>query len=140
MVQNGAGNTDSKAFWDRFLPFRPEGDMAPLPDTQKWLMIGPHLQATMLKAMIDQQREMFGFLQKRCDEDMKFAEEMGSATCIGDIMSASLGFCKDMATQYAAHASKAAEIGSQGAIEVAHDLQQERNGILSTREENQAAA
>lgn len=140
MVQTGAGVGNGATFWGRFLPFAPEDGAAILPDTQKLMMIGPHMQAAMMKAMIDQQREMFGFLQKRCDEDMKFAEELGSATCMSDLMSASLRFCKNMAAQYADQASKAADIGSQGAIEVAHDLQQERAELLSRLQQNRAAA
>lgn len=139
MVQNRPTATDTAPFWTSFLPSAYKDGVSALPDMQKLMMMGPHMQAAMMKAMIDQQREMFGFLQKRCDEDMKFAEKIGSATCMTDIVTASLHFCKVMATQYAAQASEAAEISSQGTIEVAHDLQRERAGILAAREQKAAA-
>ena len=102
-----------------------------LPDMQKLMMVAPHMQAALMKAAIDQQRELFAFLERRCSEDMKLADKIGSATSVSDVYSACLGFYTDAATQYAAEASKAAEIGSQSAIEVAHDIQQQQSEAMA---------
>jgi len=131
--------SDNTAPWTRFFPF-PAGQGLSAPDLHKMLMIGPHVQAALLKAAIDQQKALFGFLQQRCDQDMKFAEKLGSASSIGEVVSAGLGFCQEAAVDYATQASRAAEIGTQGTIEIAHDLEQERAGVLPPAERARRAA
>lgn len=103
-------------------------------------MIAPHMQAAFLKAAIDQQRELFDFLGRRCDEDMKLAARLGSAASASDVYSACIGFYQDAATQYAAEAGKVAEIGSQGTIGIVHDIQQQQGEALAAVREAADAA
>jgi len=131
--------TDASPFWSGYFPF-PSGAKTPaVPDTQKMMMMVPHMHAALLKTVIDQQRSLFGFLQERCDEDMKLAQKISSAASMGEVIAASLSFCQEAAVHYATQARRAAEIGSQGTIEVTHDLQQEREEILATAQQAQAA-
>jgi len=143
MAQDNKGTIPSDkdaAPWTKFFPFPAGQSLSTVPDFQKLLMVGPHMQAAMLKAAIDQQKALFGFLQQRCDQDMKFAQKIGSAASIGEVVSASLSFCQEAAVDYAAQASRAAEISAQGTIEVAHDLEQERAEVLAPVERARAAA
>ncbi len=103
-----------------------------LPDMQKLMMIAPHMQAAFMKAAIDQQRELFAFLGRRCEEDLKLADRIGSAGSVGDLYAAYLGFCKDAATQYAAEAGKVSEISSRETIEVVHDLEQQQAEAMAS--------
>lgn len=110
-----------------------------LPDMEKLMMAGPHMQAAMMKVAIDQQRELFAFCERRCNEDMKLADQISAAKSVGELYTACLDFYRDAATQYAAEASKAAEIGSQGTIGVLYDLQQQRDEAMSAIKEPAAA-
>lgn len=110
-----------------------------LPDLQKLMMVAPHMQAAMMKLVIDQQRELFAFLESRCNEDMKLASRIGTAKNISDLYMACLDFCKDAAAQYASEAGKAAEMGSQGTIGVLYDIQQRQDEAMAAVNQPKAA-
>lgn len=96
-----------------------------LPAIQSLLMVTPHIQAAMMRALIKQQRELFSFIGQRCEEDLKLVEQIGAATTMPDMFSACLGFCKDAALQYAEEAGKVTEMGSDGAIQAVSNIQEQ---------------
>lgn len=102
------------------------------PDMEKMLMMMPHLQASMLKAAVDRQRELIDFVGRRCDEDMKFAEKLGSAASVSDIYSAFSAFCKDATSQYAAEFGKAAEANSKETMKVVENLKAQQAEMMAT--------
>ncbi|MGE4410725.1 MAG: hypothetical protein EP321_13035 [Sphingomonadales bacterium] len=110
-----------------------------VPDMQKLMMLAPHMQAAFMKAAIDQQKGFFAFLGRRCDEDMKLAERIGSATSVGDLYSACLNFYRDAAIQYAAEAGEITQIESRETIEVVHDLEQQQTEAIETISKPRAA-
>ncbi len=110
-----------------------------LPDVQRLMMAGPHMQAAIMKMGIEMQRELFSFLERRCHEDGKLADQIGSARSVGDLYSAWLDFCRDATTQYATEAGKAAEIGSQGTIDILYDMNLQREEVMASAREPKAA-
>ncbi|WP_404712632.1 phasin family protein [Sphingomonas sp. MMS24-J13] len=86
------------------------------PDLAKMSLVGPHLQATVLKAVIGQQRETIDFLARRFDEELKFADAMSRANSAGDLYAACAGFYARAAAQYVDEARKIAELTSRNAV------------------------
>jgi len=96
---------------------------APLPfgdalqDLSKLILIGPHIQATALKGLIAQQRELFDFMKRRCDADSQFVEKLGGASTMTDVGAAYFDFWRNAASQYAAEAKLLTERASQGVMD-----------------------
>lgn len=104
----------------------------PIADMQKLLLMTPHFQAALLKAVLAQQSATLSFLGRRCQEDMKLAERIGAANSLSDMISVCFGFCKDAAQDYAEHAGKATDIGSDIALVTVANLQQEVESAMET--------
>lgn len=109
-----------------------ESMMSAVPNAQMIMLTGPHLQAAMLKAAFTQQRELLGFFNQRCDEELKLAERLSSATSLGDLYSAMACFYQDATSQYINEAGKIAQVGTNGTIEAVQSMQQEAEAITAT--------
>ena len=114
-----ATSRDSKAAG----PLLPFGDA--FADISKLLMLAPHMQATALKGLVAQQREMFDFLKRRCDADSRFLDQLGTASTMMDVGSACYDFWRDAASQYATETKVLTECASQGIMESVQTTQQE---------------
>jgi hypothetical protein len=85
-------------------------------DMSNWLMMLPHFQANMARALLKQERDNFAFAQKRCGADVRLAESLSSTANIGDVFKVWLGLLNEASSQYAAHIRKLANSGATGAM------------------------
>lgn len=123
-----------------------QGDNATMPlfdstlsHMQSLFLMVPHMQAVLMKAALNQQKEMFCFAGQRCEADLALAENIGAANNVQDMMSAYLGFYKDAAQQYAQEAGKATEIGSDIALVAVSDIEKQARAVATELAEAEAA-
>jgi len=121
-----------------------ESDSMPLFDStlshmQNMFLVVPHIQAALMKAALNQQKELFCFAGQRCEADLALAENISAANNVQDMMSAYLGFYKDAAQQYAQEAGKATEIGSDIALVAVSDIEKQTRAVATEMTDTQAA-
>jgi hypothetical protein len=118
------------------LPFGFQPDLA---DYQKYLLTFPHLQALAFRAALGQQREALAFWKRRCDEDLHLADRIAKAGELKDIYDAMLGFYEGASREYAAEASKLADLGSRMANDAVKGFHKEAEVLTQGKPEKVAA-
>lgn len=81
-----------------------------MPEIGKLLVMGPRLQATMLKTVIDRQRQALALLNQRTADGLKLAEAISDASSPTDALEAWTAFVQTGFKHVAEHAG---EIGRQ---------------------------
>lgn len=92
---------------------------------QHLMLWAPRMQAIMMRAAFTRQKEAAAFLMRRCDEDLKFADQIGKAESPKDIFAACAAYWQDAVAQYGLEAGQTMQRGSRGALDVVNELRSE---------------
>lgn len=95
------------------------------PQIQHLMLFAPRLQAALLRAAVNQQKEAAAFVSRRCDEELRLAGEIGNADSFKDVYAACMGFWQKAASQYAHEVGRVAEVRSRSAIDIVDELRHE---------------
>lgn len=99
------------------------------PQMTNFLAIAQKMHGSLIRTAVLQQKEAAAFLSQRCEEELKLADQISTATSPTDIVAACFGYWREAATQYAAEATRAAQLTSRSTLEVVEEL---RNGAKAT--------
>ncbi len=110
-----------------------------MPKMSSIAMIMPHMQATLAKAMLRQQKEILTFLNQRCDADIKLFEELSKSEDIKSLSEAYSGFFRDAAKAYVEEAKKEADVGSATLVEITKEMRAVANNANGKKPESKAA-
>ncbi|MDF0487544.1 phasin family protein [Sphingomonas sp. H39-1-10] len=108
---------------------------AAIPAIGKMLMVGPRLQATVLKTYFDRQRQAIAFLSERTADGLKFADAVSSANTPTEVLSACSDFVQ---TGFRHFAEQSGEIGRQ-AVEALQTAQRDAANIAAATTPRHAA-
>jgi hypothetical protein len=100
----------------------PAAELPAFTSASKMFMAGAKLQAHAFKAAMRYQIEALGFLKHRCEQGVKFIDELAASDEFNDAFDVLADFMRGAATDYSAEAGKMASIGSRLASDTARQV------------------
>ena len=96
---------------------------------QKYLVAVARLQTRAFKAAMRYQIETLSFLKRRCEEELKLADDLVAGDDLNDALDVVSIFMQNAVTDYAAEAGRMATIGSRLASEAAKRVREEAESV-----------
>ena len=93
-----------------------------VPNFSNILMIIPHMQATIARGFLRQQKEILSFFDNRCDADIEFVGSISKAKDMKEIYEAYSSFVREAAKEYAEEAINEADASSVTLVDVTSEI------------------
>jgi hypothetical protein len=103
------------------VPFLPYGYQA--------FLATARLQAHTFKSMMNYQIEALSFLKRRCEQDVKFVDDLAATEELSDAFDLCAGFYQNAISEYSDEAGKIVDLGSKIAADTAKQVQREAENV-----------